>query len=118
VAVRRVRRGVGEVRDEPLTVLVDELLGEEVIKFHETSPHPTVLISPSMMEGVDLADDMSRFQILCKVPFPYLGDAAIKKRMIPLLACLRKKLPKLLPDREFFCHESAIQIPTNPKKLN
>ena len=34
-----------------------------------------------MMEGVDLADDASRFQILCKVPFPYLGDLVIKKRM-------------------------------------
>jgi Rad3-related DNA helicase len=34
-----------------------------------------------MMEGVDLADDASRFQILCKIPFPYLGDLVIKKRM-------------------------------------
>jgi Rad3-related DNA helicase len=34
-----------------------------------------------MMEGVDLADDASRFQILCKVPFPYLGDEVVKKRM-------------------------------------
>jgi Rad3-related DNA helicase len=54
---------------------------EEVIKFHLTSSEPTVLLSPSMMEGVDLADNASRFQILCKIPFPYLGDAAIKKRM-------------------------------------
>lgn len=54
---------------------------EEVIKFHMSSPHPTVLLSPSMMEGVDLADDASRFQILCKIPFPYLGDAAVQKRM-------------------------------------
>ena len=34
-----------------------------------------------MMEGVDLADKSSRFQILCKIPFPYLGDLVIKKRM-------------------------------------
>lgn len=54
---------------------------EEVVKFHMNSKHPTVLLSPSMMEGVDLADDASRFQILCKVPFPYLGDAAVQKRM-------------------------------------
>lgn len=54
---------------------------EEVIKFHIASKEPTVLLSPSMMEGVDLADDASRFQILCKVPFPYLGDAAVQKRM-------------------------------------
>lgn len=54
---------------------------EEVVNFHMSSKHPTVLLSPSMMEGVDLADDASRFQILCKIPFPYLGDAAVQKRM-------------------------------------
>lgn len=54
---------------------------EEVIKFHMNSPNPTVLLSPSMTEGVDLADDASRFQILCKIPFPYLGDAAVQRRM-------------------------------------
>ena len=34
-----------------------------------------------MMEGVDLYDDLSRFQIMCKVPFPYLGDLVVQKRM-------------------------------------
>jgi Rad3-related DNA helicase len=53
---------------------------EDVIKFHINSPDPTVLVSPSMMEGVDLRDDASRFQILCKVPFPYLGDKVIQLR--------------------------------------
>lgn len=54
---------------------------EDVIKFHTSSNKPTVLLSPSMTEGVDLADDSSRFQIICKIPFPYLGDAAVQKRM-------------------------------------
>ena len=54
---------------------------DEVLRFHVNSSEPTVLLSPSMMEGVDLADDASRFQILCKVPFPYLGDLVISKRM-------------------------------------
>jgi len=54
---------------------------DEVLRKHLTCEEPTVLLSPSMMEGVDLADDASRFQILCKVPFPYLGDLVIKKRM-------------------------------------
>jgi Rad3-related DNA helicase len=54
---------------------------EEVLKKHVQSEEPTVLLSPSMMEGVDLYDDLSRFQIICKVPFPYLGDLVIKKRM-------------------------------------
>jgi len=40
-----------------------------------------VLLSPSMTEGVDLMGDLSRFQILCKVPFPYLGDKLVRKKM-------------------------------------
>jgi Rad3-related DNA helicase len=53
---------------------------DETIEKHKSSAEPTVLVSPSMMEGVDLADDASRFQILCKVPFPYLGDRVIQLR--------------------------------------
>jgi len=54
---------------------------EEVLKKHYETNEPTVLISPSMTEGVNLADDASRFQIVCKIPFPYLGDLVVKKRM-------------------------------------
>lgn len=54
---------------------------DQILKFHMTCPEPTVLLSPSMMEGVDLADEASRFQILCKVPYPYLGDLVVSKRM-------------------------------------
>lgn len=53
----------------------------EVLKKHYESSEPTVLLSPSMSEGVDLSDDASRFQILCKMPYPYLGDLVVKKRM-------------------------------------
>ncbi len=52
-----------------------------ILAQHETSKSPTVLLSPSMSEGVDLRGDLSRFQILCKVPYPYLGDQIVKKRM-------------------------------------
>jgi Rad3-related DNA helicase len=34
-----------------------------------------------MSEGVDLKGDLSRFQIIMKIPYPYLGDPLIKKRM-------------------------------------
>jgi ATP-dependent DNA helicase DinG len=54
---------------------------DEVLKQHETSKQPTVLVSPSMQEGVDLKGDLSRFQVICKVPYPYLGDKVVKKRM-------------------------------------
>lgn len=54
---------------------------DHVYRQHVASTEPTVLVSPSMTEGVDLADEASRFQIICKIPFPYLGDEVVKKRM-------------------------------------
>jgi Rad3-related DNA helicase len=38
---------------------------------------PTVLISPSMTEGFDFKDDAARWQIIAKVPYPYLGDKQV-----------------------------------------
>jgi ATP-dependent DNA helicase DinG len=49
----------------------------EMILKHCQSPKPTVLISPSMFLGVDLKDDLSRFQIIVKVPYPDLTDKKI-----------------------------------------
>jgi len=54
---------------------------EKMLDKHIKSKRPTVLVSPSMTEGVDLKDDTSRFQVICKVPYPYLGDKLVKKRM-------------------------------------
>jgi len=42
---------------------------------------PSILISPSITEGLDLYDDLARFAIFAKVPFGYLGDQWIKRRM-------------------------------------
>ena len=54
---------------------------DEMLQKHIKSKTDSVLLSPSMTEGVDLKDDASRFQIICKVPYPYLGDKLVKKRM-------------------------------------
>ena len=54
---------------------------DEILAKHISSKEPTVLLTPSMTEGVDLKDDASRFQIIVKVPYPYLGDPIIRKRM-------------------------------------
>jgi hypothetical protein len=40
----------------------------------------SVLLSPSMMEGIDLKDDLSDFQIIVKLPWAYLGDVRIKRK--------------------------------------
>lgn len=38
-----------------------------------------VLISPSIFEGLDFVGDDSRWQIICKTPYPSLGDLRVKK---------------------------------------
>ena len=52
----------------------------EVLNKHLMSSDPTVLVSPSMMNGVDLKDDLSRFQIIMKIPYPNIKSKKIKKR--------------------------------------
>ena len=54
---------------------------ERVLQFFEEDENPLVLVSPSMSEGVDLPYDKCRFQIIYKIPFPYLGDKQINMRM-------------------------------------
>lgn len=54
---------------------------EAMVEKHLKSKNATVLVSPSLSEGIDLKDDLSRWQVLCKVPYPYLGDKLVKKRM-------------------------------------
>lgn len=41
-----------------------------------------VIVAPAMHEGIDLKDDLSRFQIICKVPYPNANaDKQLKLRM-------------------------------------
>jgi Rad3-related DNA helicase len=46
----------------------------QALELHRASARPTVLLSPSLREGIDLPDDFLRFQIVTKVPYPDLGD--------------------------------------------
>lgn len=61
--------GCGKTRD----VVLEE--------FQNLDGVPKLLISPSITEGLDLKDDKGRFAIFAKIPFPFLGDAWVKKRM-------------------------------------
>lgn len=66
-----------------------EDLGEERVYLHdgdeETSAeierwqrsNKDVMVSPSMMEGVDLYDDRCRWQVLVKVPYRQTGDSRV-----------------------------------------
>lgn len=53
----------------------------DVLDKHMSSGDDCVLVSPSFTEGIDLIHDMSRFQIVCKMPFPFLQDNYIKTKM-------------------------------------
>jgi Rad3-related DNA helicase len=41
---------------------------------HHALTKDSIIIAPAMHEGVDLKDDLSRFQIICKVPYPNCFD--------------------------------------------
>lgn len=51
---------------------------EAAIDEHIESKEPTVLVSPSITEGFDGKYDICRFQIICKIPYPSLGDRRTK----------------------------------------
>lgn len=57
----------------------------EVLEEHAGTPG-SVLLSSSLWQGVDLKDDLSRFQIIAKVPYPSLASkrTKIKKDRYPL----------------------------------
>jgi Rad3-related DNA helicase len=57
-----------------LVVVESAAAKPRALDLHRASPFPTVLVSPSLREGVDLPDDELRFQIVTKMPYPDLGD--------------------------------------------
>lgn len=52
---------------------------EQILESHIFGKSDTVLVSPSMTHGVDLKDELARFQILIKAPFLPLNNKRIKK---------------------------------------
>lgn len=51
------------------------------LRNHLENDKDTILVSPSMMHGVDLKDDYSRFQVIVKMPYPSLASKVNKQRM-------------------------------------
>lgn len=52
-------------------------IGDIISNFKNCSI-PAVLVSPSIFEGLSFDGDKSRFQLICKTPYPSLGDRRIK----------------------------------------
>lgn len=48
---------------------------------HHAATDKSIIIAPAMHEGFDLKNDLSRFQIICKVPYPnFYADKQLKRR--------------------------------------
>ncbi len=59
----------------------DYITKDEMLKAHANSKN-SIIIAPAMHEGLDLKDDLSRFQIICKVPYPsFHENEQLKIRM-------------------------------------
>lgn len=59
----------------------DDMNRKEAIGGYLDSAIPSILISPSITEGLDLKEDLARFAMIVKTPFGNLGDQWIKRRM-------------------------------------
>jgi len=59
---------------------------EKILNDHKNTKKPNVLVSPSLWYGVDLKDDLSRFQIILKAPYPSMADkrTRVKSERDPL----------------------------------
>jgi ATP-dependent DNA helicase DinG len=75
-----IRENVSEGNRRRLLITDPELERDEVIAKHAESKKSTVLISPSLHTGVDLKDELSRFQIITKVPYLSLADRWIDEK--------------------------------------
>lgn len=56
----------------------------DLLKYHSQAQEDSVLIAPAMHEGVDLIEDLSRFQIICKVPYANCFDDKQLARRVEL----------------------------------
>ena len=65
---------------DPRLVYHDSSDKDEVLKRHISTEKDTVIVSPSMGTGVSFDDDLARFQIIAKVPYPSLGSQKNKLR--------------------------------------
>lgn len=57
----------------------DMAKNDDILKRHYETDFPTILVSPSLAFGIDLKDELARFQIIVKLPFSPLSNKRIKQ---------------------------------------
>jgi len=66
------------IKNDRLLVRYGDVNNQEIMGLHKGTNKPTVLVSSSMLEGVDLIDDLSRWQVFVKMPWTSLEDKRTK----------------------------------------
>lgn len=69
------------IKNDRLIMKEEDGSNEKLLRRHTTSKKATVLVSPSLTTGADLKDDLSRFQIIVKLPWPSLADKRVQKKI-------------------------------------
>lgn len=68
------------LRDPRLTFRSDYESVDDMLEVHAGKPGSWIVAS-GLREGLDLVGDLSRVQVICKIPWPPLGDKRIRRRM-------------------------------------
>jgi Rad3-related DNA helicase len=71
---------IEEIRDPRLITHDRDNKSKRLMMEEHTDSSNTVIVSSSMHKGIDLKDDLSRFQIVLKLPYKSLGDVLTKER--------------------------------------
>ena len=66
----------------------------EVLNLIQSAPD-TIVVSPSVVEGLDLKDDLCRFSVFFKIPWASLGDEWVKRRK---------------EDQKWYARNAAVQV--------
>ncbi len=93
--VNYIMQHVSEPNRERLVTTEGSSERSVLLRIHG-STDASVLISPSLFQGVDLKDEMSRFQVVVKVPYPDLSE--------------RRTVVKLQRDSAWYDWQTALRL--------
>jgi ATP-dependent DNA helicase DinG len=77
---RYIMEHVSELNRRRLSSTENVSSRSSLLKAHGSTDE-SVLISPSLYQGVDLKDELSRFQVLVKVPYPDLSERRTRVKL-------------------------------------
>jgi|TARA_R110002020_G_scaffold83065_7_gene205758 ATP-dependent DNA helicase DinG len=70
-----------QLKDSRFLIREPGVRNEVILEQHLKNNDPTVMVSPSMSHGVDLKDNLARFQIIVKAPYLPTKDKRIDRLM-------------------------------------